>query len=217
MHPFDDYDLTIATDEVRRASWPNIWRLGVVVFTRPEDRVCKEVIGPSLRYLHELTGEKVHFYFVGFLNMRGHPGYETSVVTDFMGDDTRWYFSPWKFADVQTRFEKLTNLKWCYSGGTDLLIVPYRIRKGVFYVDGSVAIDLKVSRLIHENHHYMPEELIQILIRELQQGKDIDGLSNSRIMTGVKVGLKAAFTSWLPKGLAEAFKVLEPFAVGKIE
>jgi hypothetical protein len=215
VNTFDDYAIAIATDEVRTAKWANIWRLGVVVFTRPEEKICHEVIGPSLHYLHELTGEKVHFYFVGFFTGTGF-GHRVFAGADFFGDGQEWYFSPQYFASRQTRFEELTAGRWRYSGGTDLLIVPYRIRLNVFYVDASAAIDLKLSRLARENHHYTPDELIQILVRELKQGKDIDGVSNSRIMDGVKVGLKTAFTSWVPSGLAESFKLLEPFAVRKL-
>lgn len=212
MVTFDNYEISIADEAVRSANWPNIWRLGVVVFTRPEDRMCKDVIGPSLRYLHELTGDSVHFYFVGFFDRKGL-GYETSVSTDFEGDGRKWYFSPAQFSKVQKKFEDLTHMKWGYSGATDLLNVPYRIRKYVFYVDASSAIDLKLSKLVHEKHHYMPEELVQILVRAMRQGKDIDGVSNSRIMDAIKIGLKESFLSWLPGGVVDSFKVLEPFAV----
>jgi|RhiMetdeSRZDD1v2_1073273.scaffolds.fasta_scaffold608510_1 hypothetical protein len=215
MQTFDNYRIAIATDEVRIAKRKNIWRLGVVVFTRPEETICREVVGPSLHYLHELTGERVHFYFVGFYHGTGF-GHKVFAGADFFGDGLHWYFSPEHFASHQRQFEQLTEGRWSYSGGTDLLIVPYRIHMGTFYIDGSSAIDLKLSRLVREKHHYSPDELIQVLIRELMQGKDIDGLSNSRIMDGVKVGLKGAFTSWLPSGLAESFKLLEPFSVRKL-
>jgi hypothetical protein len=143
-------------------------------------------------------------------------GHKTFAGADFLGDGQDWYFSPQYFASRQTSFEDLSGGRWSYSGGTDLLIVPYRIRMGTFFIDGSAAIDLKLSRLVHEKHHYSPDELIQILVRELRRGKDIDGLSNSRIMDGLKVGLRVAIASWLPSGLAESFKLLEPFAVRKL-
>lgn len=67
MMTFDDYRLCIADYEVKNAKWTNIWRLGVIVFTRPEEKICKEIIAPSLNYLHEHTGEKVHFNFAGWV------------------------------------------------------------------------------------------------------------------------------------------------------
>jgi hypothetical protein len=212
MHTFDNYALALATEEVRTAKWSNVWRLGVLVFTRPEEKICQEVIGPSLHYLHELTGDKVHFYFVGFFTGTGF-GHKTFAGADFFGDGQEWYFSPEYFASRQDSFEHLTDGRWRYSGGTDLLVVPYRIRMGTFYVDGSAAIDLKLSRLARDQHRYSPDELVQILVRELKQGKDINGVSNARIMDAIKVGLKKAFTSWLPSAVADSFSLLEPFAV----
>ena len=58
-----------------------------------------------------------------------------------------------------------------------------------------------------------PEEIIQILVRQLKNGKDIDGVSNSRIMDGIKEGLKESFLSILPFGLSSCYSALEPFAV----
>ena len=108
MQTFDNYSLSIATDDVRTAKWANIWRLGVVVFTRPEETICREVVGPSLHYLHERTGEKVHFYFVGFYHGTGF-GHKVFAGADFFGDGQGWYFSPRYFAEKQTRFEELTD------------------------------------------------------------------------------------------------------------
>ncbi|GJL73383.1 MAG: hypothetical protein NMNS01_25820 [Nitrosomonas sp.] len=212
MMTFDGYDLRIADHEAFHANWTNIWRLGVVVFTRPEEKLCKEVISPSLNYLHELTGEKVHFYFVGFSDKSGW-GYDNKVAEDLFGDNKEWFFSPKNFSNVQDKFENLTKEKWSYSGGTDMLIVPYRIRKGVFYIDAKKALDIKLSKLAQKTETYIPEEIIQILIRQLKKGKDIDGVSNSRIMDGVKEGLKSSFLTLLPNGLSSCYSALEPFAV----
>jgi hypothetical protein len=212
MITFDFYGLDIATQEVFDADWPNIWRLGVVVFTRPEDSICKEIIGPSLHYLHELTGKKVHFYFVGFFDRRFFE-YTERVRDCPFGIDSNWYFSPRIFADVQMRFEGYTSNRWSYSGGTDLLIVPYRIRKHVFYVDNRKALDLKLSKIKANSKAYIPEEVIQIIVRQLRQGKDIDGVSNSRIITSVSEGLKQTLLKLCPTGISDSFAVLEPFSV----
>lgn len=212
MMTFDGYRLRIADYDAIHADWPNIWRLGVVVFTRPEDAICKEIITPSLNYLHELTGEKVHFYFVGFLDKEAMD-YRKEVASDLFGDGKRWYFSPSDFARVQTEFENFSNGRWNYSGGTDLLVVPYRIRKGVFYIDADKALDIKLSKIAKNSKDYLPEEIVQIIVRELKSGKDVDGVSNSRIMDGIKEGLKSSFLSILPGGLGKCFGVLEPFAV----
>lgn len=215
MLTFDGYNLQIADEEVISADWPNIWRLGAVVFTRPEEKVCKDIIIPSLNYLHELTGEKVHFYFVGFLN-KEHFNYTTKVASSLFEDGQDWHFSPKDFSTVQEKFENITSSKWEYSGGTDLLIVPYRIRKGIFYIDAAKALDIKLSKIAKDSKDYMPEEIVQIIVRQLKSGKDIDGISNSRIMDGIKNGLKNSFLSILPNGLEKCFSTLEPFAVRNI-
>jgi hypothetical protein len=212
MMTFDGYSLRIADYEAMHASWTNTWRLGVVVFTRPEDKICKEIIGPSLNYLHELTGEKVHFYFVGFCDNQ-HMGYANKAASGLFGDNKDWFFSPVHFSEVQDKFEDLTERRWKYSGATDLLVVPYRIRKGVFYIDASKALDIKLSKLAQQSKSHMPEEIVQIIVRQLKLGKDIDGVSNSRIMDGIKEGLKNSFLSILPSGLSSCYSALEPFAV----
>lgn len=212
MMTFDGYSLRIADQEATFANWTNIWRLGVVVFTRPEEKICKDIIIPSLNYLHELTGEKVHFYFVGFLDQR-HWNYSVKIASDLFGDEKDWHFSPKDFTNVQEKFEMMTSGRWEYSGGTDLLIVPYRIRKGVFYIDAAKALDIKLSKIAKDSKDYMPEEIVQIIVRQLKSGKDINGVSNSRIMDGIKEGLKSSFLSMLPGGLAKCFSTLEPFAV----
>jgi len=209
---FDGYELRIADYEATHATWPNIWRLGVVVFTRPEDRICKDIIIPSLKYLHEHTGEKVHFYFVGFCDQE-HQNYRNKVASDLFDDRKDWYFSPNDFAKVQEKFENLTNNRWQYTGSTDLLVVPYRIRKGIFYIDASKALDIKLSKIAQQSKDYMPEEIIQIITRQLKKGKNIDGVSNSRIMDGIKECLKKSFLAMLPGGLSNCYSVLEPFAV----
>ncbi|KKM13357.1 hypothetical protein LCGC14_1717060 [marine sediment metagenome] len=162
---FDDYDLRIADKEAIHAKWDNIWRLGVVVFTRPEERICKDVIGPSLNYLHELTGEKVHFYFVGF-NDDDRGRYKVKAISGLFGDEVDWFFSELDFVKVQENFEQLTQGNWLYSGGTDLLVVPYRIRFGCFYIDANVALDIKLSKLAKKSENYIPEEIVQIIIRQ---------------------------------------------------
>lgn len=212
MITFNSYRLELATQEVFNADWPNIWRLGVVVFTRPEDPICKEIIGPSLQYLHELTGAKVHFYFVGFFDKKT-PNYTERVRECPFGIDSEWYFSSRCFSRVQQRFEERTSSRWSYTGGTDLLIVPYRIRRHVFYVDNKKALDLKLSKIKANSKAYIPEEIIQIIVRQLRQGKDIDGVSNSRVITSVAEGLKQALLKLCPSGLAESFSVLEPFCI----
>lgn len=212
MMTFDGYQLRVADDEAMHANWSNIWRLGVVVFTRPEDKICKEIIAPSLNYLHELTGEKVHFYFVGFCDKQ-HSGYSVKAALDLFGDNRNWFFSSADFSEVQDKFEDLTNRRWQYSGATDLLVVPYRIRQGTFYIDASKALDIKLSKLAQQNKSYLPEEIVQIIVRQLKLGKDIDGVSNSTIMDGIKEGLKNSFLSILPSGLSSCYSVLEPFAV----
>ncbi len=212
MITFDDYSLRIADYEAKHAKWTNMWRLGVVLFTRPEEKICKEVIAPSLNYLHELTGEKVHFYFVGFCD-RELGSYSQKSAGNLFGDEKDWYFSPRHFSYVQEKFEQITNDNWQYSGGTDMLVVPYRIRKGNFYIDAEKAIDIKLSKLAQQNENYTPEEIVQIIVRQLKKGKDIDGVSNSRVMDGIKEGLKKSFLSLLPDGLSNTYSVLEPFAV----
>lgn len=212
MMTFDGYQLRVADDEAMHANWSNTWRLGVVVFTRPEDKICKEIIAPSLNYLHELTGEKVHFYFVGFCDKQ-HSGYSIKAALDLFGDNRNWFFSSADFSEVQDKFEDLTNRRWQYSGATDLLVVPYRIRQGTFYIDASKALDIKLSKLAQQNKSYLPEEIVQIIVRQLKLGKDIDGVSNSTIMDGIKEGLKNSFLSILPSGLSSCYSVLEPFAV----
>jgi hypothetical protein len=212
MMTFDDYDLRVADDEAINANWPNKWRLGCVVFTRPEDKICKDIIIPSLNYLHELTGDKVHFYFVGFLDQR-LMHYNKPVASDLFNDGKDWYFSYEKYVEVQEKFENLTKNQWHYSSGTDLLVVPYRIRKGVFYIDATKALDIKLSKIAKNSKDYIPEEIVQIIVRQLKGGKDIDGVSNSRIMDGIKEGLRSSFLSVLPGGISNCFSVLEPFAV----
>ena len=39
MMTFDGYRLCLADYEAMHAKWTNIWRLGVVVFTRPEEQL----------------------------------------------------------------------------------------------------------------------------------------------------------------------------------
>ena len=209
MMTFDDYSLRIVTNHDFSS---DRYRLGVVVFTRPEDKLCKEVIGPSLNYLHEHTGKKVHFYFVGFCDQE-LGAYSEKALGNLFGDKKDWYFSPSHFSNVQENFEKMTNDSWQYSGGTDLLIVPYLKRDGVFNIDARKAIDIKLSRLAENTKNYIPEEIVQIIVRQLKKGKDIDGVSNSRIMDGIKTGLKSSLLGLLPGGVSNTYSVLEPFAV----
>jgi len=216
MITFDNYKLRLADQTTTHAKWVNLWRLGVVVFTRPEDQICKDIITPSLNYLHDLTGEKVHFYFVGYSN-KNEGKYKKSVVSDLFNDGDNWYFSPHHFVKVQEKFEKLTNNSWNYTGSSDLLVVPYRIRKNVFYIDPSKALDIKLSKIAKQSENYLPEEIVQIIVRELKAGKDIDGVSNSRIMHGIKEGLKKSFLSILPNGLSGCYSVLEPFATRNLK
>ena len=80
-------------------------------------------------------------------------------------------------------------------------------------MDAAKALDIKLSKLAKQSNSYIPEEIIQILVRELKKGKGIDGVSNSRIMDGIKEGLKDSLLSLLPGGLSNSYSVLEPFAV----
>lgn len=158
----------------------------------------------------------MHFYFVGFLDQRDW-NYSVKVASDLFGDGKDWHFSPKDFSNVQEKFEKMISGRWGYSGGTDLLVVPYRIRKEVFYIDANKVLDIKLFNISKDSKDYMPEEIVQIIVRQLKSGKDIYGVSNSRIMDGIKEGLKNSFLSMLPGDLAKCFSTLEPFASGYLQ
>ena len=91
-----------------------------LLFARPESKLGRSEIVPSLNYFHQRADKHIHFFCVGYGAYWPHDFVrDAQVVTTI--DGAEWSFSDRLFNEFRTELEGYTT-SWHYSGGTDLIL-----------------------------------------------------------------------------------------------
>ena len=125
------------------------------------DTIGLKQVVPRLGYLDYRTGEKIHFYCVGYMGYAPKsefPDMEDIGVAKY--EDTTeipWSFSQRKFAEFVDEMEESTS--WRYSGGTELIILNSR-------ADFSNAIIFKIDEMLKDEAIDNVNQLFEALIQQ---------------------------------------------------
>ena len=128
-----------------------------LIFGRPACKVIKEELLQDREYQKLRTGRNVELFYMGFAD----PDEEFLPVGVFDEND----FSQESFVSAVQDFESKTS--WCYSGGTDLLLLSsWCSPKGNVYLDFSCALVLNLEDAIESKLVKSARSLLEEIIRQ---------------------------------------------------
>jgi len=194
-------------------------RLVGLVFCRPQARLAREEIIPSLLYFHYRSGEHCNFYFGGY-----HQGREARInetLIGSQGDSLDWIFSERDFNKFRHEIE--TRTRWRYSGGTDLIlanaIAGHRPDKAA--IDFSTAISANLEQLKTDGAFLETGMLFEQIFRHADEhgGDNEDpawGFSDAAGLRLTGSALKELLLAALPKGVRNDVRRAWHFAVTDI-
>lgn len=145
----------------------------------PYNDTIGQYIGRRYRYLHIRTGKDLIFYC---------PGYTSGIKIGFSHE---------AFAQFINEFESVTS--WKYSGGTNILIMPYK--NGELQFD--TVYDINLTKMQSEGLLNDYRDFLERLIREFV---DPDGFIDSEYSRLQMESLLDNFTSLLPEIVGRVFK-----------
>jgi len=124
-------------------------RLLGLVFCRPDNKLAREEILPSLAYYHNRSGKNIDFYFPGFDSNAPRESSDV-VVHSGIPSKSEWVFNLKSFGDFQEQIESETS--WRYSGGSDFMLVNCHYDdKGEPHLDFDGAVILTLEELRRQN------------------------------------------------------------------
>lgn len=135
-----------------------------ILFAPNFDKIGANEIIPRLGYLDYRTGEKIHFYCVGYMGYAHKSDYpDLKDLGEFKYKDRTvipWSFSQRKFAEFVDELEKETS--WKYSGGTELILLNSK-------ADFSNAIIFKIDSMLRDGAIYNVNDLFEALIQQSRE------------------------------------------------
>jgi len=122
----------------------NVKLLGLF-FCRPDNKLAREEILPSLAYYHHRSGKNIDFFFAGFDKVLAHDVSDI-VVSSGIQAKPEWFFDHDSFHGFRIEIESRTS--WQYSGGSDFMLVNfYYDDKGEPHLDFGGAVILTLESL----------------------------------------------------------------------
>jgi hypothetical protein len=122
----------------------NVRLLGLI-FCRPDNKLAREEILPSLAYYHDRSRKNIDFYFAGFDKGTTHESADI-IVSSGIPAKPEWAFKLKSFDEFREEIEKHT--RWHYSGGSDFILVNCCYdEKGEPHLDYDSAVILTLEAL----------------------------------------------------------------------
>ena len=173
MNPTKSYTQLLAHLKTKFSVNPkrNVRLLGLV-FCRPDNKLAREEILPSLAYYHNRSGKYIDFYFAGF--DRNAPGENSDVVVHSrIPSKSEWVFNLESFGDFQEQIKSETS--WRYSGGSDFMLVNCHYDdKGDPRLDFEGAVVLTFEELRRQNRLPDVGMLFEKIFRHCEQTEGSD-------------------------------------------
>jgi hypothetical protein len=194
-------------------------RLVGLVFCRPQAKLAREEIIPSLLYFHYRSGEHCNFYFGGY-----HQGWEArpgETLVGNQGDSLPWIFSGRDFNKFRREIEVRT--RWRYSGGTDLIlanaVAGHQPDKAD--IDFRTAICANLEQMKAEGAFFETGMLFERVFRYADEhGGDKEdpswGFSDAAGLRLAGSALKELLLAALPEGVRKDVRRAQHFAVTDI-
>jgi hypothetical protein len=115
----------VLMDRLRRRFEQNpnrkLWLVGIV-FCRPQLKLAREEIIPSLSYFHRESGRNIDFFFAGF-DGELVPDPERISIETGISSTPEWQFDPDEFARFADEIRIKTNSRYRYTGGCDVFLM----------------------------------------------------------------------------------------------
>ena len=178
---------------------------------RPECKVMKDEILPSIRYLHHRTGNDIDFFLLGYINPEDHK--VKILLPDEEPVDGEIYIDSYDaqaFSTIVRQLEEETD--WKYGGGTELIIMysfasKLKKRFGMeereevdVGLDFSSAITMRLEQAIEAKMIPSAIHFIETVVRSAQNASGYDYLEDIRghfVLREGRKGIIKAVASWL--------------------
>lgn len=180
-----------------------------IVFSRPQSKVFREGIQPSLEYLHLRSGQRAILYFGGY----SAPSKGVSP-TDATPND--WSFDAKEFVRFVSEMEHFT--RWRYSGESDLILVS-ATKEVSDYLDFSRAVAVTLERLLRDSAISSIEAFLEELFRSANSADNsniTEIFSNSQGLKRAREALKEFALNALPESVSPEVRRAANFAVRNI-
>lgn len=189
-----------------------------LLFARPESRLAREQIVPHLDYYHHRAGTHTHFFCAGY-GAYSPPGQmrDAQVVTSIAGQP--WAFSARLFDGFRAELERRS--RWCYSGGSDLVLTNsvWSAGEQSADLDFSTAVAMNLDQAVADGAIPDVERLFERVFRfgESADGHDPTwGFAAEEGLVAVRSGLVNMLLSLLPRGVGAEAKKLPHFLVADL-
>ena len=123
MEPSRSYPILLARLKKRFEENPNrkLWLVGIVL-CRPQLKIAREEIIPSLSYFNRESGKNIDFFFAGY-DVKPVEDSECVPIQTGISSRPDWYFNPDEFDRVVEEIRDKTKKRYRYTGGCDLILV----------------------------------------------------------------------------------------------
>jgi hypothetical protein len=196
VRPVTQYDEVLRHLSEAFKKKPAPARLAGLLFARPASGLAKEEVLPHLAYLHQRSGDAVHFYCGGYWEGRQPPDPGTGRVSVGNG----WMYADDSFNAFRAQVEARS--QWRYSGGVDLILVG--ARPAPVRLDFSCAVVIDLERLKKDGALPSLSQLFEGICRYAAApgaGNPAWGLSDGLAGAAAGEALKEAFLAGLPDAL----------------
>lgn len=188
-------------------------RMTGLLFARPEVRMARDEIVPSLDYFHHRSGNNIDFFCAGYGRYwYGRVPDERAVTPD----KPPWLFSLSLFDGFRKEVEELST--WRYSGEADLLLMNalFDEKDGKASLDFESAIVCDLERMKRDGAIESVGRFFEDVFRFAEHALADDptwGFSDQMGIRSAGAALKRVILSLLPKNLGDDYKRTEHFAI----
>jgi hypothetical protein len=183
-----------------------------LLFARPECKIAKDEIMPSLRYFHVRSGDNIDVFFPGYIEA----GQADTGCTTYDVGGKKWAFDETLFNEARRDLENRT--KWKYSGEADLLLANIRLidRDVGYRVDFGRVINLDLDMMIRERSIESVPRLLEDVFRFAEHDRSSDPVGKFSDRMGWRMAKKATvagFWDAMKSLLKIDFRAVKDFAV----
>jgi len=183
-----------------------------LLFARPECKIAKDEIIPSLRYFDVRSGDNIDIFFPGYVEADQA---NTKCALHDVGA-MKWMFDEKLFNEARRDLENRT--KWKYSGEADFLLANVKlVDKDVGYrVDFGRVINLDLDMMIREKSIESVPRLLEHIFDFAEHDHSSDPVGKFSDLMGWRMAKKATVAGFwdVMKSLLKIdFRAVKDFAV----
>ena len=184
----------------------------VLLISNPRDSGAAKDIYPKLPYINYRSGEHLEFLVTGLVHESDRELFSPKELVEvFTLEQGIYYFSDKVFSELISYLESATS--WEYQGGTEIIVVDYKINNKIGRLNWSNAFLLDLEDALKKQAIFSVSRFIESLIRVAKN--DADGTAFDHALASFeRKGTESLFSillSFFPKKYVDEIKKLNLF------